>query len=367
MRIRLTEPKDKDKWNDFCVNNYVSYGGFHEWQSTFKFWGYEPLFVLAEDEGGEIGGILPLIVKPRLPGVLRAYSPADTFDSYMGPIVNRADAIEPLLDFADGLIAERSISCLNIIPSPASKYIDEVRKWLEAKKYLCKLTDADDLELRHVFRIPLSDFDSVWKRTMGVKVRNQTRKAVKQGVKIEEVEIDRFCDSYFPIQREVWKRLGNICPSLDRLKQFLGFMKDYARMYLAVLDNRVVGGLFCFYVGKVCFLKGAISYEQYSSYCINNLLYSHSIEQACNAGLEYYDMGSTPSPSQSGHHHWKSQYGGKAFALYNYKKVYLPMRHFVNGAVRSVINPLAHRISYGGVLSGLLGSTGRALVDWIRS
>jgi hypothetical protein len=362
MIARLATADDQQRWDDFCTANCLSYACYFRWQDVLRSWGKVPLFFLVEDDAGKVVGCLPLIVS-RGVGAYRALStPAG---KCCGPVATVPEATAALLRVADEAIAEHRVAWTWVVPDPTQPLLGDVRRTLLETGHVGVHDGADESRVPHTFRIPLSDYDTLWRDVLSVNVRNQTRKAIKKGVTVQEVSLEEFGGPYLAIQEEVWRRLGNPCPTPEDLHRRLSAMTGQVRMYLARVGANVVGGLYCFYTPRVCFLMGAISRGEYASYCVNNLTYTRSMEDACRAGLSVYDMGSTPPAATSGHHHWKTQYGGQPYALRGYRRVIRTLPFLVDRGTLRLTYPVSRRLSYGGPAARLAGPVGRILIDWM--
>lgn len=363
MIARQITEGDRDKWDGFCAAVGAAHGCLFRWQEALRSWGYAPVFLLAEDDDGEPCGCLPLCITPGV-GARRGLGVHANWQPYGGPYATSAAAAKALLQQADSVFAEHRVAWAAVFPDPAQPGVSDVFEALRQAGYTCGQAGLADDDLKHVLRMPLSDWETVWKKVMGVKVRNQTRKATKKGVTVEEVDLHAFCPAYHDIQVEIWRRLGNPCPPPESLRRSLETMRDLARLYLARAEGQVVGALYCFYAAGGCFLRGAISRDEYRAYCVNNLMYSRSIEDACTAGAGFYDMGTTPPPSKSGHHHWKAQYGATPHPFLGYARVFRTLPYYVDRGLIRITRRFATRCSYGGKLAAALGPITRMIVNW---
>jgi hypothetical protein len=345
MIIRETTDVDKHKWDLFCLKNHASYAYLFDWKQVLIKLGKTPIWLIAEDGNGVVIGCLPLVISKNI-FFSRAVSTFSDGATHGGPIASDPDVHEALLEAAQNVFLERNITWALITPDPTQGQITEVQRLLRTKGYEEKSPNGSDENRSHIYQIQLRDFASVWTETMGGNVRNQTRKAIKSGVTVRSVPVEEFSKPYFQIQRQVWKRLGNPCPQYNRFEVAMEVMNPFARMYLAEYEGRIVGALYCYYASNVCFLRGAVAISEYASLCINNLLYTTSIEDACNNGMLLYDMGSSPPPNRSGHHRWKMQYGGIPFPLTYYRKILRPLAYYADRLTNRALAGIHRKISY---------------------
>ncbi|MEI7682515.1 MAG: GNAT family N-acetyltransferase [Betaproteobacteria bacterium] len=345
MTIRETTDADQHKWDSFCLKYHASYAYLFDWKQVLYKLGKIPVYLIAEGEGGVVIGCLPLVVSKNI-FFSRAVSTFGEGHTHGGPIASDPDVHDALLEVAQEVLLERNVSWALMSPDPTQGQITEVQRLLRSKGYEEYSSNASDGDRPHIYQIPLRDFAAVWKETIAGKVRNQTRKAIKSGVAVRSVSEEEFLKPFFQIQRQVWDRLGNSCPDYNRFEIALNVMRPIVRMYLAEYEGQIVGGLYCFYANNVCFLRSAVTIDAYQSLCVNNLLYMTSIEDACNSGIQVYDMGSSPPPNLSGHHLWKMQYGGIPFPLTYYKKILRPLEYYADRLTNRTLAGIRRKISY---------------------
>lgn len=363
MRVRLADTSDQPQWDAFCAQNRACYSSFYAWQAIMQSRGNVPVFLLAETEGGDVRGALPLCISHGVGAYRAASSP---WNNYGGPIISVPEAAPALLIAAEEVFARHRVAWAKIRPDMAHPLAAKTRLALEQAGYRCTVREADESQLRHRFVMPLGEFDTIWQTVISRKVRNQTRLAVKKGVVVEEVDLGTFCEPFCAVQCETWRRLGNIRPTLQDLIGTLEPMQRQTRMYLAKVGTTVVGGAYCFYAGKGAFFKGAVSLDEYASYCVNNLTYARCIEDACKAGMEFLDMGATPPRTQSGHHHRKSQYGARAVPHLDFHRVLRRVPNFIDTVAVHCLGRLAPGLSYENTLARFLGPVGRMIVNLAR-
>ncbi|NQU44353.1 GNAT family N-acetyltransferase [bacterium] len=371
INVRPVEEADREKWDAFCAEHHAAYGSFYRWQAILEKTGRIPVFLLAERHD-EIVGIFTICIF-RVVSARRAVSTWGDGQTYGGPFVTDPEAIEPLLDEAEKTVARRGAASILTLPDPCQEHFTKVCEAYEARGYRgttagqpAGIHQMDDEQTEHIFRIPLpDDFETLWKR-FDRDVRNRARKAEKNNVEVEEVDPDDFWKPYHDIQIQVWRRLGNKYPSSQRLIEIVQYVDEGLHTYLARFDDKIVGALYAIDAGRVRFLKGAISHDDYASLGVNNVTYTRAIKDAVKLGLEQCDMGLTPPPAQSGHHRWKKLYRGEIYPLLNYKRILRPAASAIDSAIARVQDRAARKFSYGHPALDALGPIGRAFLNWTR-
>lgn len=363
MRVRMATESDRAAWDEFCAANGACYSSFFWWRDVELSLGRTPIMLVAEDAQGTICGCLPLCIKRGMGGK-RAIS--GSMDTYGRPIVTIATASSALLTAADAVFAEHGVASVKMRPDMDHALASEVREALCAAGYHCKEDTTDETRVRHRCRIALGDFDTVWSEVMMSRARQETRKAIKMGVKVEEASLEEFCRPVFGIVVEVWQRLGNVLPAFRPFRDMLEAARHHTRMYLARVDGEVVGGACSIYAGEGCFLKLWVTRGDYSRYCVNRFTGTRTIEDACRLGMKFVDLGSTPPSADSGHHRWKSRFGAQSVPLLDFNRILRRLPNFIDSCAFRLASTAAPRLSHGGCLSKILGPVGRMVVNWAR-
>jgi lipid II:glycine glycyltransferase (peptidoglycan interpeptide bridge formation enzyme) len=68
---------------------------------------------------------------------------------------------------------------------------------------------------------------------------------------------------------------------------------DKVKYYLAKYGERYISGAIILYGKRNCFYWSGAMLEEYRRYCPNNLLLKCAIEDACNNGYHYFNMGAS--------------------------------------------------------------------------
>lgn len=204
------------------------------------------------------------------------------------------------------------------------------QKFIDKAKEIAQKTKAQYVEIRQLkdnklglpgrdgfvtmFLDLTDDIDTIWKKSLNSKVRNQVRKAQKN--KIEIVENDNLNNFYavysrnmrdlgspvfpFPFFQEIKKQFGKNCEILSVSHQ-----------------EKIIASMFIIKWGKYFSDPWASSIREYNRLNPNNLLYWHAIKKACTEGYKIFDMGR--STIKTGTYHFKKQWGCQPVELnYNY-------------------------------------------------
>jgi len=313
---------DKYIWNKFVTGNPHSHV-YHLWEwgdvlcKTYK---YERKYVTVR-KGEDVLGVFPcLYVKSLIFGKRLISLP---FVEYAGPLLkNDLDSLRTKL-----------------VLTQLSDYLEKLLKKLKAEyteirqphQFLSPLLSSIGFKAlqRHVtFRIDLTKEESELWRDMNKKCRNSLRKAMKIGLRIEEVDSDGL-EKYYDLYLDAQKRLGSPPHSFDFFRHLYdAFMSaGFLWMTLAIYDDRPIAGVMVFCFRDKLYWFGNVVDRKYSSLNPTNLLLWHTIQRGIESNFSVFDLGQTRKEDR-GIYHFKSGWGGSEIVLEDFvlssKNVELP-------------------------------------------
>jgi FemAB-related protein (PEP-CTERM system-associated) len=254
----------------------------------------DPLFLAAREPGGALSGVLPLA----------------RFRSLRG----RRELVSlPYLDTA-GILAR----------SPAAE-----AALLEGALRLAREERVEAIELRHTVRpgsvlahpsldrvdlvMPLAaDEETQW-RALPAKVRNQTRKAQREGLEIARGSQHELLKGFYGAFCRNMRDLGSPVHS----ERFFGSMArrfgDRLRFIVAMLGEQPVGGLVAIrFAGRIS-VPWASTLRAERRRCPNNLIYWEALRWGIAQGATEFDFGR--SPRGSGTYRFKHGWGAEERSL----------------------------------------------------
>lgn len=253
-------------------------------------YGLEPEYLAARDGSGELVGVLPLVH-------FRALGAGRELVSL------------PFLD-GGGILARSG---------------GATRALLEAALARCRETGARALELRQgealeevpagapLDRVDLvlgleADEDAQWK-ALRAKVRNQTRKATREGLGVEvgatAAELDAFYEPFAINMRD----LGSPVHARGFFESASRHFGDRLCFVVTRLGERSVGGLVAIRFAGSVSVPWASTLRSERRRCPNNLLYWEALRWAIARGAREFDFGR--SPRDSGTFRFKRGWGAE--------------------------------------------------------
>lgn len=282
--LKIANDSDAVRWNDFVQKHGTIFHLF-EWSKVLQTYSYSPRFYFLEDDG-KIGSILPCVLTKKKRLVSLPFADYITLDS-------------------PKIVQEVWLSC---------KAEGLTFEHYSTENYA--VSNLDSSQFAYTFEIDLSrGLEELWENSFTKKMRNQIRKAEKEGVKVRLVDDPQgHADEYYRLYLKTMKRIG----ALPHTKNFIGKaffeLQPYVRLFSADLADRTIGFLLTFaYKGRM-HVWGNVSDPEFLWSSPNNLLYYTAMRECVTEGLSKIDFGSTQAGS--GHAHFKDSFGGEQRPIY---------------------------------------------------
>lgn len=286
----VTSQTCQPEWDRF-VDAHPDASAYHRWawrgafESAFR---HETVY-LAARAGGELAGLLPLVIFNSW--TFGRFAVSLPFVNYGGLLAETDDAAEALRRAAVDVATDRRLA------------------FVELRHRRRRLADLAVRQHKVAMLLPLApDEDAMW-ADLDHKVRNQIRKAAKSGLRADTGGADLLADFYTVFARNM-RDLGTPVYAVRFFEAVLDCLGDAGRVFV-VRDGAipVAAGISCEYRGTIE-VPWASSLRGYRAMSPNNLLYWTVIRYAIARGLGTLDFGrSTPG---EGTFHFKKQWGAVA-------------------------------------------------------
>ncbi len=255
-----------------------------EWRDALvATYGYDPVYLGCFDESG-LTGVLPMMeVASWLTGRRLVSLP---FSNVCGPIGDE-ETSRRLLEEAIDLYQARGDAAIEIRTQADINPVQDAR--LTAVSYF--ITSIVDLD---------PDPDVVWRRFKDRNVRTEVRQAGKKGVTVRagesEEDLKRFYDIYAPSRQShgVPPQSYGFFKNLWR-----GLRHDYLDLFMAMHEERCVGGLITLGFGKTICAAYIGSDAAYRSHRVHQIMFWKAMEAGCARGFERFDFLRTAKKSKN--------------------------------------------------------------------
>ncbi len=153
-----------------------------------------------------------------------------------------------------------------------------------------------------------NDVDTLWK-SFPAKVRNQVRKAEREGVTVSAGTTNREFNDFYKLYSKRMHELGTPPHSRRFFKLLMNEFSDSAEFTVAYHENKPIAAIFDigFGVWRVN-LYGASDFAR-RSLCANNLVYWQALRNGVERGAKWFDFGR--SEYGQGQYRFKKQWGAQ--------------------------------------------------------
>jgi FemAB-related protein (PEP-CTERM system-associated) len=241
-------------------------------------YGLTSCYLAARDAAGAIEGVLPLVNFRTVRG--RRELVSLPFLDAAGILARSREAADALLAAAlehartsrAGAVELRHATAVDGVPAPAEIHRIDLVLPLEASE------------------------EAQWK-ALRAKVRNQTRKAEREGLTIAEGTPAALLDDFYGPFRINMRDLGSPVHSLRLYASASRHFGERMRFVIARLGPRSVGGLVAFDFAGVVSVPWASTLREERNRCPNNLIYWEALRWAIARGAREFDFGRSPRDS----------------------------------------------------------------------
>jgi len=301
VKIRLAANTDQKKWDDFVISQESS-GPYHlfAWkESVEKAYHHRAHYLIAENDEGDIQGVLPLVlVKPPF---IKGSLISQPFCDYGGVVSSDTVVSEKLLDYAMNHARE--------LGSSLEIRCKEQNPVLDASPTL----GSTSFKSRMLLALPESS-DILW-NSFKSKLRSQIRKPLKEGLQFKIGSSEKI-DEFYTIFCKNMRSLGSPVHSRNWITSVIDVYDKEARIGVVYSNHKPIaaGIIICF--RDIVSIPWASTLREYNSNSPNMLLYWGFLEYVSNNGFKIFDFGrSTPD---EGTYKFKEQWGAKPSPLYWY-------------------------------------------------
>jgi serine/alanine adding enzyme len=297
MTIRLYEDRDRKAWDDY-VKRVPAATHYHQigWKEVIeRSFGQHARYWLAQDELGEIQGVLPLI---HLNSVL--------FGSFMVSL--------PYLNYG-GILAGDDRARTALLEAAVERAGRDKVRHIELRQEQPMRFDLPFKTGKVSMRLTLPSLaDELWKG-LDSKLRSQIRRPMKEGL-VSRIGRMEELDGFYEVFSRNMRDLGTPVYSKFFFRNILTAFPDSTWICTVYRDATPVASGFLVGFKEILEIPWASSLRKYNAQSPNMLLYWAALQFACERGFKVFDFGrSTPG---GGAYKFKEQWGAKPVPLYWY-------------------------------------------------
>jgi len=161
--------------------------------------------------------------------------------------------------------------------------------------------------------LPLEAGEELQWKALDAKVRNQTRKAEREGLTLSDAPPAAALHEFHAVFCENMRDLGSPVHALRFFAAIAAGFGPRMRFVVTRLAGRPVGGLVAIRFGAQITVPWASTLRSERARCPNNQIYWEAIRWAIQCGAREFDFGR--SPRESGTHRFKLGWGARERAL----------------------------------------------------
>jgi len=296
MTVKVTiYDGDNVEW-DAYINAFPGASNYHQfnWKRVIEqSFGHRTYYLVAQNRGNEIRGVLPLV-----------HMNSSLFGNFLIslPFVNYGGLLCSDYEAAEAMISESA----RILKESGSAHAEfrHLRIWgsgLSLKQH--KVTMLLDLE---------KSMETQWKK-LDTKVRNQVRKAEKNGLKTVVGYLE-LLDGFYEVFCRNMRDLGTPVYGKSFFRNILETFPESTKIVSITLGGKTIASGILTWFKDTIEVPWASSVRDYRELCPNNLLYWEALKFAINRGLRTFDFGrSTPD---EGTYRFKKRWGARPVPLF---------------------------------------------------
>jgi FemAB-related protein (PEP-CTERM system-associated) len=292
--VRVSPNVSEADWNAY-VSSHRDATADHLWRWREIFtgvFGHDSVYLVAR-RGNTMVGVLPLVLfRSRIFGRSVISLP---FLNYGGVLADDEDAARALIE--NGSVVAREFGASHV----ELRHRTQMFPALPTRQHKLGLTRP----------LPAA-VDELWK-DIDRKVRNQVRKAQKEGLVAAEGGAD-LVHEFYPVFARNMRDLGTPVYPRALFESTLRAFPDRARVFVVRQGSQTVAAAISISFRDTALVPWASSLRAFRHLCPNMLLYWTMMERAILDGVSVFDFGR--SSPDSGTHAFKLQWGGQPEPLH---------------------------------------------------
>jgi len=322
MRVREASVEDRAAWDTFADTEGGNFHHYFDWKYVLEARGHQYIPLLAENNASGIIGIFPVVKQKRyLSSILHSDTRAgglllkrDLSDT------ERYEVTSALLKYVD---SNYSGGCsrftLRECLTPVDELYEEPTAALLDNGFQFRYDMSTKLPCTFVLELKQPFEENIWKGLWSKSLRRKIKNVERDGVVVTQDREFRYTEEFIDMLSANYERHGAMLYATREQKRLeINTFRDNAKLFVALFDGRPIVALFCYYTASTCFLWEIGSYVKDTGNA-NILCYKTAIEDACNEGYRFVELGWTET---SGLAHFKEQLKGARVPFRMYEKRY---------------------------------------------
>ncbi len=322
MALEITNTLDETKWLEF-VNSHPDGSIFHT-PYIFRVFkttkDYSPQVLFAFDSSGEEVLALLLSVEIKVGDIPGFKKLASRFVIFGGPLEREGHC-----DFDNGLL--ELLTMHDALAKKKGLYT-EVRNYYDVSKIKKVFAQRNYHYEDHLnYLINLQRSPTAIFHSFSENRRRNIRKAIAEGLEVEEVDDTAKVSRFYDILKETYSRIRVPLPDSSLFESLYRELAPRGLVKLLIArgkNNYMSATTLLLYKGVILYWYSGTRTEFFSSYP-NEFLIWHAIQWGAEHGFHTFDFGGAGRPNEEyGVRDFKARFGGTMVNYGRYIKVYHP-------------------------------------------
>jgi hypothetical protein len=325
MRLNVREANIEDgaSWNLFIEHELGSFFHYYDWKYYYEAKGYKFIPLIMENTLSQIIGIFPIVKqKMILFSILYSLPEGASGGFLLKRDLSSVEKYASISAFIKYVETHYSKYCLSFklkenitfenvgSEGPASVLLQN--------GFELKYDEITNLPCTHLLELKQPSVGEEWAKTFSRTLTQQMNQAEKMGVVVIEDKELKYVDDFAKMYSSTFQRHEHSSPELKEVITCLKVFKDRLKLFVALLDEKPVSALLCYYNPSTCYLAKIGSYTK-DTKDANKLCYKYAIKDASKKGCKYVEFGiSTTSPLAF----FKSRFGSRNVPISIWEKKY---------------------------------------------
>ena len=323
MRVREATLEDRSAWDSFVDGEGGGFSLYFDWKYVHEAGGLQFIPLLVETAPSQLVGVLSIVKEDHL-----LYSTLDSGRGGGGAqgFLLKRDLTEDERNEATAMLLDnvgthytRRCSSFKLAEALASvgNPNEEPTATLVNRGFRFRYDRATGLPCSYVLRLSQPFEETVW-REWPRRHREALRQVARSGVVVIHDPELKYAEDFVVMLSENDKRHGVGPPTRHEIMVRLEVFREKTKLFVALLDGKPIVTLLCHYTPSTCYVSRVGSHEKDSDNA-NKLCWKAAIEDACNAGLRFADLGYTDTQSLA---FFKERFRGTRVPVRVYEKRY---------------------------------------------
>lgn len=334
MDVRIASENDKEKWNLFVDREEGSFFQYFDWKYIYEFNTSKHRFIplIIENNSSEIVGIFPIEENLTLLYGSLMSLPLGASDGFL--IKNNSTEeekkiiIQSFLDYIEANYSS-SHSLLTLrehLPfsgqsiNPSYILTDNGYEWVN--------NAATGLPCTHVLKLEKPFEEKIWPHIGTTRMKKQIERLKKNCLNVIIDDKFEYFDDFVDMQIHTAKKFG-VSENRDTYVEIFKIFKKKIKLFICLLDKKPISATLCYYTPSTAYMPVVPYYPIAIDYLTNTLPICASVQDACESGYQYYEMGNTTTPSLA---FYKEKFGARRIPLMTYQKEFSRFKIIANNA-----------------------------------